>query len=195
MDLTLRSNVKWQSKPAIHNLFRRLAAILQKKDVDVSRKITPADTVHRLRGEFYAASLTEQFSWKDERGGEGRSTCPNSIFSGRYRADVTSDTRGSSPGRMLFRIIEGRGRMVIRRRGRLIIKFILFTGAKVKFNYTPHPILLETVSFLCDFFFFFHISPRWLVYSYALFAVPMNPDCTWFFVRELSIFFFLIRWM
>lgn len=155
MDLTLRSNVKWQSKPAIHNLFRRLAAILQKKDVDVSRKITPADTVHRLRGEFYAASLTEQFSWKDERGGEGRSTCPNSIFSGRYRADVTSDTRGSSPGRMLFRIIEGRGRMVIRRRGRLIIKFILFTGAKVKFNYTPHPILLETVSFLCDFFFFF----------------------------------------
>lgn len=86
---------------------------------------------------------------------EGRSACPNSIFSGRYRADVTSDTRGSFPGRMPFRIIGGRGRMVIRRRGRLIIKFILFTGAKGKLNYTPHHILLETVSFLCDFFLFF----------------------------------------
>lgn len=68
------------------------------------------------------------------------------LTGGRYRADVTSDTRGSSPGRMPFRIIGGRGRMVIRRRGRLIIKFILFTGAKGKLNYTPHHILLETIS-------------------------------------------------
>lgn len=179
------------------HLFRRLAAILQKKDVDVPRKITPADTVHRLRGEFYAISLAEQFSWMDGRGGEGRSTCPNSIFSGRYRADVTSDTRGSSRGRMLFRTIEGRGRMVIRRRGRLIIKFILFTGAKVKLNYTPHPILLETVSFLCDFFFFF-----FLFLHDSSFILMLYSLCPWiliargFLCKKLFIVFsFLIGWI
>lgn len=70
-------NLKIKRKAAIQarhsHLFRRLAAILQKKDAHVSRKIAPADTVHRLRGEFYAASLAEQFSSeRTKEGGEER---------------------------------------------------------------------------------------------------------------------------
>lgn len=46
-------NLKIKRKAAIQarhsHLFRRLAAILQKKDAHVSRKIAPADTFHRLR--------------------------------------------------------------------------------------------------------------------------------------------------
>lgn len=66
-------NLKIKRKAAIQarhsHLFRRLAAILQKKDAHVSRKIAPADTFHRLRGEFYAASLAEQFSSGRMKGG------------------------------------------------------------------------------------------------------------------------------
>lgn len=70
-------NLKIKRKVAIQarhsHLFRRLAAILQKKDAHVSRKIAPADTFHRLRGEFYAASLAEQFSsGRTKEGGEER---------------------------------------------------------------------------------------------------------------------------
>lgn len=70
-------NLKIKRKAAIQarhsHLFRRLAAILQKKDAHVSRKIAPADTFHRLRGEFYAASLAEQFSsGRTKEGGEER---------------------------------------------------------------------------------------------------------------------------
>ena len=70
-------NLKIKRKAAIQarhsHLFRCLAAILQKKDAHVSRKIAPADTVHRLRGEFYAASLAEQFSsGRTKEGGEER---------------------------------------------------------------------------------------------------------------------------
>lgn len=164
MDLILKSNVKRQSKPAIHTCFAVQPRYYRRRML-----MCPGRSPQPIPSTAYGVSFT-RLLWRSNfraggRKGEGRSACPNSIFSGRYRADVTSDTRGSSPGRMPFRIIGGRGRMVIRRRGRLIIKFILFTGAKGKLNYTPHHILLETVSFLCDFFFFSHISSRWLVYS------------------------------
>lgn len=113
----------------------------------------PGRSPQPIPSNAYGVSLRDLFGGTIFVGGgmkRRRSTRSNSIFSGRYRADVTSDTRGSSPGRMLFRTIEGR--TVIRRRGRLIIKFILFTGAKV--NYTPRPILLETVSFFFPIFLF-----------------------------------------
>ena len=69
-------NLKIKRKAAIQarhsHLFRRLAAILQKKDAHVSRKIAPADTFHRLRGEFYAVSFGGAiFEREDERGRGG----------------------------------------------------------------------------------------------------------------------------
>lgn len=66
---------------------------------------------------------------------KSRVACSNSFFSGGYRADVTWGTRESSPERTPFRTIGDRGRTLIRKRGRLITKFIPFTGAKVKPNY------------------------------------------------------------
>lgn len=73
MDLDLKIKRKAAIQARHSHLFRRLAAILQKKDAHVSRKIAPADTFHRLRGEFYAASLAEQFSsGRTKEGGEER---------------------------------------------------------------------------------------------------------------------------
>lgn len=72
MDLDLNIKRKAAIQARHSHLFRRLAAILQKKDAHVSRKIAPADTVHRLRGEFYAVSFGGAiFEREDERGRGG----------------------------------------------------------------------------------------------------------------------------
>lgn len=81
----------------------------------------------------------------DPRRRKGTKIYPNSIFSGRYRADVTWGTRESSRERSPFRIIGDRGRTVIRTQGRLITRFIPAIGAKVRFSHLDR-ILLETVS-------------------------------------------------
>lgn len=79
---------------------------------------------------------------------------------------------------MLFRTIEDRDRTLIRKRGRLITKFIPFTRTKVKPNYLPR-ILSETVSSAC-FCTFLHASVLSSITLPCCSIRSSDSDCTQF---------------